>query len=428
MVKRFLISEEEKRQIRSLYSSKGILLEITDPESNSEVVKYYYLPPYYLSVLNKQISIVKANKDNKGNITSFTDIGVSANGDISNLKYNLETMQFESPNMWAMSGEKSSFTRNEENLTEAILYDFLSNNTFEVENELGYFVGINETNSNPQLFAVKGQILPLSNKGESPKKIVTTPLIGGVETFSPQNKSDLESVKPFISKLTFRDTQNRTVQATHTDYSSMDFKEFKKSYTLGISLKKGPEGLNTPLLLTGTTTGDTTTPEFIPLEIGAATSDPFNYDSNTLSGEGEKLLENFAKQFTDKKTNNPDLYESYLKWLSDKKITVKAYSSRDADPNAKQSGNFPQCVKSGQLKSEYNQCLSQKRAEYIVSELKRLLPDFSNINIEAVGMGETDKFNGKGWTKNYQPSKEETLPNRRFEVEFPTFQKQYEKK
>lgn len=59
-----------------------------------------------------------------------------------------------------------------------------------------------------------------------------------------------------------------------------------------------------------------------------------------------------------------------------------------------------------------------KRADKIAGILNEKLPDFPDF--VGKGMGETDKFApGKKWPT---AGKEETLPNRRFEVKLPKYQ------
>lgn len=112
--------------------------------------------------------------------------------------------------------------------------------------------------------------------------------------------------------------------------------------------------------------------------------------------------------------------KDYVDFLKDKTIIVRAYSSRDADPDAIQNGAYGPCQVSGSKRSEYNQCLSEKRAQNVVDYLKSASNGIlSDINFRAVGMGENCK-SGNCWKpgkKGHNSS--ETQYDRRFSVNFP---------
>ena len=112
--------------------------------------------------------------------------------------------------------------------------------------------------------------------------------------------------------------------------------------------------------------------------------------------------------------------KEYIDFLKDKTIVVRAFSSRDGDPDAIQNGAYKPCQVSGSKRSEYNQCLSEKRAQNVVEYLKTASNGvLSDINFKAVGMGENCK-SGNCWKpgkKNH--SSKETQFDRRFSVNFP---------
>jgi hypothetical protein len=60
--------------------------------------------------------------------------------------------------------------------------------------------------------------------------------------------------------------------------------------------------------------------------------------------------------------------------------------------------NIHPVEKPGQLRKEYNKCLSQARAEAVVEYLKTIADGtFKDINFVANGMGETNQFSGLKW-------------------------------
>lgn len=172
--------------------------------------------------------------------------------------------------------------------------------------------------------------------------------------------------------------------------------------------------------------------KFVPRAIGGGTSDPFKFNSIDLTGDGLSLLDVFVNQFLTVKRTDPDLYQTYLNFLNTnaktngdtKIIEVLAYSSIDADPE--QTINYVEGLNAvlgcggRQLRKLYNQCLSQKRAEKIAGILNEKLSDFPEFI--GVGMGETKQFNNIGWTKENPTKDTETLPNRRFEVNLPQYE------
>jgi hypothetical protein len=133
MSKRFLISEEDRKNILSLYAKKGIILEQdrTTGTVSSGGAKMYGLSPYYMLVEGNNMTITDSQ---------FNEKYYTADGDLNNLKFNLFTAKFESPNMWAIDGNNSSI--NSGTTSGGIIRQILDNNEFVLENELGYAVAL----------------------------------------------------------------------------------------------------------------------------------------------------------------------------------------------------------------------------------------------------------------------------------------------
>jgi outer membrane protein OmpA-like peptidoglycan-associated protein len=169
---------------------------------------------------------------------------------------------------------------------------------------------------------------------------------------------------------------------------------------------------------------------FVPRSVGGNTGEPFNFNSTILASDGQKQLQKFVDQFLIIKRTDPDLYNTYIDYLNkyygkDGKINVYAYSSIDDDPNQTityvegPGGNAVDKCGGKQLRSKYNKCLSDRRAEVIAAELNKQLPDFPDFI--GIGKGESKSVNGVGWTKESPTTEPQTLPNRRFEVELPEY-------
>lgn len=188
-------------------------------------------------------------------------------------------------------------------------------------------------------------------------------------------------------------------------------------------------------------TGDTgnTIPASINIDVNA--TEPFEFDSLTLTSEGVKAIDDFANQILTSigQKYGEDVKEKYYSWLKTKTITVRAYSSIDASSNFPDGGKVTECAQYGVGKGprkSYNKCLSQKRADVVVTKLKNKGGILAELTYDAVGMGETNKFSKLVWADGNKvfgpkPSKSEdqknpngidkTKPDRRFEILVPSY-------
>jgi hypothetical protein len=171
----------------------------------------------------------------------------------------------------------------------------------------------------------------------------------------------------------------------------------------------------------------------IAFDFVVESKDNFDFDGAILTDEAKKIIDkNIVDEWDTIAQNRKD---GYLDFIKDKKINVNAYASIDALSNFKVSGTYKPCRKTGQLRKDYNKCLSQARAEAVVEYLKTIADGaFKDINFVATGMGETNQFSGLKWDNEKQPktnssgvqtdekspySTTETKSDRRFEVKFP---------
>ena len=152
----------------------------------------------------------------------------------------------------------------------------------------------------------------------------------------------------------------------------------------------------------------------------------FAFDDAILTDEAKGII----KQKIEEEWNGipQNRKDGYLDFIKDKKIDVNAYASIDALSNFKVSGTYKPCIKTGQLRKDYNKCLSQARAEAVVEYLKTIADGtFKDINFVANGMGETNQFSGLKWDNevnsktdiNSPHTSDQTKSDRRFEVKFP---------
>jgi len=169
-------------------------------------------------------------------------------------------------------------------------------------------------------------------------------------------------------------------------------------------------------------TGDTTTDRerVVSITLDNKNAEPFIFDTIQLQQESIDSINMFVSQINEVKTNyGEDIYNKYINFLKQNPVTVLAYSSIDGDPNQKVQGKYGPCRGYGDgTRGQYNLCLSQGRADEIAKILNERLPEIGNF--VGKGMGETDKFApGKKWPNS--KSTNETLKNRRFMVNLPTF-------
>lgn len=160
-------------------------------------------------------------------------------------------------------------------------------------------------------------------------------------------------------------------------------------------------------------------------------TDPFEFDKVAaadgklqISAAALAAIDTFIESIGNIKTTyGDDVYKEYIQFLIDSKPFIIGYASRDANPSQQVQGKYSPCR--GAIDSEgkktrgaYNKCLSQKRAEAIRGYIESKLPELAGA-FQPVGKGETvDK--GTSWpSPGATPST--SKPNRRFEVQLPTF-------
>jgi outer membrane protein OmpA-like peptidoglycan-associated protein len=421
MNKRFLISEEDKKSILSLYTKKGIILEqdttsglVDTGESNNNSERIFKTPYFAegsrkIKMSNNRLSVINPNLNNtppkiniNGNHTEF-------NVDLTTGGINNVTFMSNRTFVKRMGGFGSINVNNERPTN--------TNGNFQV-------IMINYENSGADVSVVVGEpalctirisarLISLFTKDSSYRSKSDSSSIDLTQYYVPKNENEWELIKENLYDV-------------NGNYENLTFREFRK---MNYAIFLDPAWPDTAL---GEVKTIPVPPDrFVPRAIGGGTSDPFKFNSVDLSGDGLSLLDIFVNQFLTVKRTDPDLYQTYVNFLNTnaktkgntKIIEVLAYSSIDDDPE--QTINYVEGVNAvlgcggRQLRKLYNQCLSQKRAEKIAGILNEKLPDFPEFT--GIGMGETKQFNNIGWTKENPTKDTETLPNRRFEVNLPQY-------
>jgi hypothetical protein len=263
-------------------------------------------------------------------------------------------------------------------------------------------------------------------------KKIETLIRDGINKRVPSNSSTINLLQYYVPKskeewYVMRNNLDSKNTETSIDFSEWSFKKFKRKKIAIFLSDWWPNSSH------GKTNVTDPTPKprdrFVPRSVGGNVGEPFIFNKTQLAPGGEAQIKKFVDQFLILKRTDPDLYDTYIKEL-DKKykdtgINVYAYSSIDNDPNEiityveGPGGNAVDKCGGKQLRSLYNKCLSDRRAEVIAAELNKQLPDFPDFI--GIGKGESKSVNGVGWTKGSPTTEPQTLPNRRFEVDLPEY-------
>jgi len=425
MNKRFLITEDERNSILSLYAKKGIIIEqdrtsgmVDNGKSNNNGERIFETPVFNqknkaeIKMKNNQLFAISKTEDGK-------DIERNINGNHEEFFVDLTNKQV---NNVRFLGNISFLKRLSENQG----FEGIDTDYEKPTNTNGDFqtIMINYENSGadasvvvgePALCTIRIYAREISLFFKSSYRTKSEePVINLTQYYVPRNEREWEMIR-------------ENLYGSNNNVKNLSFKEFKLG-NYGIFLD--PAWPDTAL---GEVKTKPIPPDrFVPRAIGGGTSDPFKFNSIDLSGDGLSLLDIFVNQFLTVKRTDPDLYRTYVNFLNTnaktkdntKIIEVLAYSSIDEDPE--QTINYVEGVNAvlgcggRQLRKLYNQCLSQKRAEKIAGILNEKLPDFPEFI--GIGMGETKQFNNIGWTKENPTKDTETLPNRRFEVNLPQYE------
>jgi hypothetical protein len=450
MSKRFLISEDERNSILSLYAKKGIILEQdfttgdktkkepeddyekrwkrNEKDSNLADGVLFETPGFnnirYGITLKNGTLYYDHDQSNESSYPKFPRTPVNFGGNNKNFTVNLINNKI----------TNSEFIENQK--TVAKWGGFASvRREFQPERIDGFQVFmINWPTSmrdpkfprfEPDLCTVLigvGDIYRTVNDSyHHPRTPVDFPIINFSEYYIPKSKKEWYTIRTKVGVLYTGGVPSGD------DPSSMSFKEFKKrklavyltDYWPGQSLGTVVEPEPQPI----------PPPRFIPRSVGGNVGEPFIFNKTDLASGGEAQIKKFVDQFLFLKRTDPDLYDTYIKELNKKYektgINVYAYSSIDNDPNEIITyvegidGNAVDKCGGKQLRSLYNKCLSDRRAEVIAARLNKDLPDFPDFI--GIGKGESKSVNGVGWTKENPTTEPQTLPNRRFEVDLPEY-------
>ena len=191
------------------------------------------------------------------------------------------------------------------------------------------------------------------------------------------------------------------------------------------------EAVRTQTIKTGSITTDI---DPINITFKFNLEDPFEFDELDLYPEAATSLDKWIENVNDSiRVSDPVEGAKYIELLKANPIKVLGYASIDALSNFEVQGGNPACRKeSGQLRKDYNKCLSIARANKIIKYLQDSDSTgiLSKLTYTAVGMGETNKFSGKIWKHDIlNPTADTRSPHsntltkadRRFIIELPEY-------
>jgi hypothetical protein len=185
--------------------------------------------------------------------------------------------------------------------------------------------------------------------------------------------------------------------------------------------------------LTGSTPTPTPTPTPLvaPIELKLDLINAYEFDKvdkggssywrELKSGEegesGQEQFDDFIVEYNALKSEYSDVWDKYLEFLKNNKVKIYGYASIDRPPTDTIIGRYPGCQSNKNIK-DYNQCLSEKRAQQAVKDIVAKIPELDGI-LEPIGGGQTDQFDGKNYTN---ATSDETYQNRRIYGVFPTYE------
>ena len=299
---------------------------------------------------------------------------------------------------------------------------------FKPKQNLLYGGKLNWNEGNPQNLAMKGQYQDLWELGNQAKALQSDMSKGGGQiktrfhflAYAKITNNDLTILNVNI-RLEGIDELKAAGKKDNTKNGTLSINNYVKQ-------KRGKawhlEYSQSPLAKYGT--GEFTPdipdePDFITDEYEFDAGENFDFDSAELT----QLAKDAIKEKIIDRINDLGEYKSaYLKELGKKPIIITAYSSIDADSETPGGGgDFGPCqsIKKSGKRKDYNKCLSQYRANTVVTYLQDTYSNiFGKVKLKGVGGGENPSKNSwKLDKKNHDP--DTTQKDRKFTITLPGF-------
>jgi len=425
MSKRFLITEDERNSILSLYTKKGIIIEqdfTTGDKPKKEELPLFSLGTYDILVNGNNLTVTYIDERDGQRYSAHPD-SETVSGNLFELKYDLINRNFIDGKVISMTTEQFNQMKTEEGSYAAILGDILQD--VELSNIppdiIGYALGIQA--GIPSIFYITPAISTLDKPGY---RHIDTPQVTMHDLFLPSRReyddtSNIRNLMTYVNTGTVNGVKSTSGRYVYRGLGNYDikWKEFKKQYGISITTIKGPEGK-----------GYTYEREIVPIEIKLELSDPFKFDKTDLTTEAQNNFDLFIQKINDVKIKYGDeIFSEYANFLKNNKVKITTSASIDNDPkgitansNNPLTRTLESCRKpGGRPRKEYNQCLSEARVKVIYQKLNNEFPELKGAFVPNA-IGETDQFDtGKKWPE--VKNSDLTAKNRRLEIIFPVFQK-----
>ena len=418
MSKRFLISEEDRNNILSLYAKKGIILEQKkEPRKDS---------------LKTQEVNTGANENtlfefpfNSNVPDSFAGrLGVViSSGNLYHIKYDRNIDDYTYDGAIDIDGKPEDFTVDLNTKT-------VTNNTFitnmSIVNTFGGFNAVKLKDFKPGMYQVikgfKGfETVMINYPGNNAapqlqkfdpflctvvldaKRIEDLSMQGYSTYRTPSDSSTINLLQYYVPKskeewYVMRNHLDSNNTETKTDFTEWSFRKFTRKKMAIFLYDYWPNS--------GWGKTKEPTPRIpVNISINLDIENPFIFDTTELEGNGNRDLKKFIDDVKkQKEIHGEEIYNDFINFLNNIKggILVTTSASIDEDPNGitADSNNpntttFPGCRESGGITRKlYNQCLSKKRAEVILQKLNTDLPEITNFKANPIG--ETNQFDKNG--------------------------------
>lgn len=391
MTKKFLISEQERKHILSLYLNKGIILEQSTQKGN-----YYYSPSFgqngaiVVSMSNNRLTHIEfePNSDTvinqeqiNGNHQEFV-VNV-LNGEITNEQFKNNESLVKQFGGFVMVNKEQRPTKT--NGIQLLMISFDKNKSTDIP------TGVPALCTTEILIGDITQMV----KGGSRRERTETPTINYDNYYIPKNRREWKVIKDNL-----------------TTETNLEWKNIRRG-GYGVYLKPN--------------WGDSFVPKkevIAPIEVSLNLSNPFEFNSTILSGDGnEKFLEFITKIKDVEEMYGTEIFNKYINFLRRQRgIKVTTSSSIDQDPNqvvVYDQTNSVQGCEGQKRRRDYNKCLSEKRAQAIINLINEQLPELSGVFV-VDALGETDQFDvGKKWPE--YTNSNDTKNNRILKIKLPRF-------
>jgi|688.fasta_scaffold01986_49 hypothetical protein len=459
MSKRFLITENERNSILSLYTKKGIILEQKKEPPRKDALKTEVVNTGENE--NKPFEFGPFNSNTVPDESFAGRIGVViSSGNLYYIKYDRNKGGYTTKGAVDISGKPEDFTVDLNTKT-------VTNNQFitnmSIVETFGGFSSVLDKQVKPGIY----QVLPKFPKGfqtiminypenNAPPQIdkfdpylcsvvldaknIEILSRDGVNKRVPSNSSTINLLQYYVPKskeewYVMRNNLDSKNTYTQIDFSDWSFRKFKRKNMAIFLSDWWPNSSH------GKTVDPTPIPPPKPvsIKISLDIKNPFTFDTTNLEGTGPQDLENFINDVKkQKRMYGEDVYNDYINFLNNYKdektgrkgilVTTSASIDRDpklptADSNADGS-TFPGCeVPGGRTRNSYNFCLSEARAQVILQKLNSDLPEITNFVPNPIG--ETDMYDKNAkWPKvtgTDEQKKAQTAINRRLIITLPEY-------